>query len=292
MRSAPLDLPLRTSEAAAIAELLLQCAANRPVRDDVRGRLAARLPSLQLTSIRAFPGSLANDPIHPSAYFLAVDASLSGPPHPLLLRFANASSPASGLFPNPLLIGRMRAGLGPEVVVNALSFGPEDHDQLRTFAQQIDKSFLPRPLGTRPPFSIATDFAATRLPAAFEAFRYILRNRGMNQAVIAAPHLSAESIRNTESVALWTAIRAGWRDGFALELGPIEDASTLTAAAGYTTFIAPASIESEIARVKSRQGTWKRFDPDPAIEQRTAALKLQLDDPAATAFADIILEFA
>ena len=245
-----------------------------------------------MTSIRVFPGSLASDPIHPTAYFLAVDGTLNGSARPLLLRIASASSPASGLFPNPLLIGRMRAGLGREVVVNAMPFGPEDHAHAHTFAQKVDQRFLPRPLSIRPPFSICTGFPATRLPAAFDAFRNILRNRGMNQAVIATPALTPGSIQETEAVALWSAIRAGWREGFALEVGPLADASLLPAATGYTTFIADAALEQDIARVKARLGTWKRFDPDASIASRTATLQTQLDDPAATDFADIILEMA
>src|SRR5947209_1352572 len=96
----PLVLPLRAGEAAALADILYQQVDGKPLTVDVRNRFAGRLKHLNLESITPYPGSLQNDPIHPSAYYMAVDALGGGSPQPMLLRIALASAPASGLFPH------------------------------------------------------------------------------------------------------------------------------------------------------------------------------------------------
>ncbi len=276
---------MRAAETGALAAIIFDSAEGKPVRDDVRNRVAARIPSLGLDQLRPWPGSLAPDPVHKSAYFIAVDG-VNG--EPWLLRIAAASTPATPLYPNPLLIGRMRAGMGPEVVVNAVPFGPGDFDAVRRFAEQVDTAFLPRPQSVRSPFAVASSRPGEALPGAFQAFRYLLRNRGVNQAVIAPA--GSDAIRLTESAAIWAAIRAGWREGFALELEA--DPATLEQARGYTNFVAPAEMQEAIAQLKAGAGTWKRFDPDPAVTGRTARLTHILDRVAADGVSDAILEFA
>src|SRR5713226_4991660 len=152
MSSIPLVLPLRANEAAALADVVYQQMEGRqvdarPLTDDLRHRFAARIANLGIETFTPFPGSLQQDPIHPSTYYIAVDAIGEGKTRPLLLRIALSSSPASGLFPGAMLIGRMRPGGEREIVINAIPFDSTDHANIRTFAEQVDRAFLPRPQG-------------------------------------------------------------------------------------------------------------------------------------------------
>ena len=196
MTPIPLVLPLKANEAAALADLVYQQLEGNPLTADLRNRFAARLPQLALETFTPFPGSLARDPIHPSTYYIAIDTQ-SGP---MLLRIALASSPASGLFPGAMLIGRMRPGGGREIVINAVPFNFSDHAAIRTFAEQVDPAFLPRSQG--PQSAIIVEGADSA--AAFRAFRAILKSTGLNLAAIA----------DNYDIALWSAIRAGWREGW------------------------------------------------------------------------------
>lgn len=205
---------MRSSEAAAIADVLFQTVddlarAGRKFTDDARHRLASRLKNIETPSIRAFPLSIEQDPIHPSSFYLAVDGLNHGVVTPLLLRLGLASSPASGLFPKSVLIGRMRPAGGREVVVNAIAFGPTDHEPIRTFTEKVAKSFQPRPQGTQPALIVPAAMA----PLAFEAFRQIARDTGQNRAAFAFDFASPDS---GETHVLWAASRAGWRDGYSL----------------------------------------------------------------------------
>ncbi|HTB16173.1 MAG TPA: hypothetical protein VK752_31615 [Bryobacteraceae bacterium] len=196
MSMIPLVLPLKANEAAALADLVYQQLEGNPLTQDLRNRFAARLPQLALETFTPYPGSLARDPIHHSTYYIAIDTQ-SGP---MLLRIALASSPASGLFPSAMLIGRMRPGGGREIVINAVPFNFTDRENVRTFANQVDPTFLPRSQG--PQSAIVTggpDFAES-----FRAFRAILKSTGLNLAALAGDY----------DIALWSAIRAGWREGW------------------------------------------------------------------------------
>jgi hypothetical protein len=205
----PVELPVRPNEAVALADLVFEHLEGRPLTGDARARLAARLAGLKLESLRPYAGSLVRDNVHRSAYYLTVDG-LSGPaPVPLLLRVALASAPSSGVFPGALLVGRMRPASGREVVVNAVPFGPRDAANIRAFAEQLDRAFLPRPQGTLPAIAVGTSRPEAALPAAFEAFRRILKNTGVNWASLEASY----------EAGLWAAIRAGWREGYTAGAG-------------------------------------------------------------------------
>jgi hypothetical protein len=191
----PLVLPIKANEAAALADLVYQQLEGSPLTADLRNRFAARLPQLALETFTPYPGSLARDPIHPSTYYIAIDTQSA----PMLLRIALASSPASGLFPGAMLIGRMRPGGGREIVINAVPFQASDRDAVRMFAEQVDPAFLPRPQGPQSAIAVEGDF-----PAAFRAFRAILKSTGLNFAATVGDY----------DTALWSAIRAGWREGW------------------------------------------------------------------------------
>ena len=218
MSMIPLVLPLKASEAAALADLVYQQLEGQPLTQDLRNRFAARLPQLALETFTPYPGSLARDPIHPSTYYIAIDTQSA----PMLLRIALASSPASGLFPGAMLIGRMRPGGGREIVINAVPFHSSDRESVRTFAEQVDRAFLPRPQGPQSAIiAEGPDFAA-----AFRAFRAILKSTGLNLAAIAGDF----------DAALWSAIRAGWREGWNAQT---KDPS----AADYTKFSVTGTLE-------------------------------------------------
>jgi hypothetical protein len=233
MTPVPLDLPLRPSEAAELAILIFEQAERKPLNDEVRNRLAARAAVLRLETVTPYFGSLVRDPVHPSSYYLAIDA---GRGEPLLLHLAPAAAPTSSIFYKPLLIGRMRRPNGPEIVVNAVPFGPSDHENLEKFVSQIGGAFLPRPQGFGPAIAASSD-----LPAAFDAFRAILKRSGQNLAATAAS--SAASARDFYYAGLCAAIRAGWREGYSAGIDLVvtsdtQDAvrDTIRNAGGFTRF--------------------------------------------------------
>jgi hypothetical protein len=138
----------------------------------------------------------------------------------------------------------MRPVGSPEIVVNAIPFGPGDQEQIRTFIEQIDRAFLPRPQGPLPAIVVDEIQPELTLPAAFDAFRVILKTIGVNLAAV-----------RDLPIAIWAAIRAGWRDGYTAEAGRItvtggdeeEIARSLESAnrdiehaAGYTKFTVDA----------------------------------------------------
>ncbi|MEK7752360.1 MAG: hypothetical protein AAB654_10625, partial [Acidobacteriota bacterium] len=248
----PVELPVRPGEAVALADLVFEHLEGRPLTGDARARLAARLTGLKLESLRPYAGSLVRDNVHRSAYYLPVDG-LSGPaPVPLLLRVALASAPSSAVFPRALLVGRMRPASGREVVVNAVPFGPRDTANIRAFAEVLDRAFLPRPQGALPAIVVGSGHPESALPAAFEAFRQILKNTGVNWA----------SIQASYEAGLWAAIRAGWREGYSAGGGPIVAAGnadagriheTIRDAAGCSRFTIDAFRAPEL---QAQPRTW------------------------------------
>ncbi len=245
------DLPLRLADAVPLAELIFQHAEGKPVNDDVRSRIGGRSRALQTDALRLCPESLERDPIHPSAYYMCVDG-IGG--QPLLLRIALASAPSSGLFPKAILIGRTKL-LSREMVINTVPFGPADAERIRTFSEQLNPAFLPKPFGARPVIRVRSAAPAATFPAAFEAFREILKSRGQNLACFAA--LPGQNAPEFGDATIWSAIRAGWREGFALEACPstIDEAK---AAAAFTRF----GVRSVAAVAMIRSARRKPFDTE------------------------------
>jgi hypothetical protein len=194
------DLPIRAPEAAQLGVLILEHAGDRPITQDVRNRIASRAVVLKLEGIRPFFGSLERDPIHPSAIYLAVDG-IEG--QPLLLRIAPNATPASGLFPKAILIGRVPGPGGIELVANALPFSHRDATPIRTFATQVNQTFQPRPATSRSAIVVESSCPEAVYPQALAAFRNILTERNLNMAGFA-----------DQQAGMWAAIRFGWRDGF------------------------------------------------------------------------------
>ena len=267
MTPVPLDLPLRPSEASELANLIFDQAERKPLTDDVRNRIAARGSVLRLETIHPYFGSLERDPVHPSVYYLAVDGDNA---EPLLLHLALATAPTSSIFYKPLLIGRMRRPNGPEMVINALPFRASDCDQIEMFCARIDAAFLPRPQGLRTAITVGGDHPERVLPAAFDAFRAILKRTGTNLASIEVPQAQG-SARQFYCAGLWAAIRAGWRDGYnaAVEIAVAGDSreaakETIRQSAAFSTFGADSSALFHLHADPRHPSAWS----DAAVEEK------------------------
>lgn len=174
-------------------------AGPKPLTEETRARIASRAAVLKLEATRPHFGSLERDPVHASAIYLAIDGIAD---EALLLRMAPAATPSSGLFPKSILIGRVPGPGGVELVINAIPFGPNDESAIKTFAEKVNRAFLPKR-------GAAAPFAGGVMPAdpeaAFREFRAVLKSRGQNVATF-----------HDLITGLWGAIRTGWREGWVL----------------------------------------------------------------------------
>jgi len=150
----------------------------------------------------------------------------------------------------PKLIRAGRTG------VEALPFSPCDRDAIRNFAENIDASFLPRPQKAAPAIAVGNRHPEISLPAAFDAFGRILRQKNVNMAstvqlsatreMTTSRRMASRSGENPTEIGhtrvtiehlyyagLWAAIRAGWRAGYNAEADH---------------FIVSGSTDSDIAR--------------------------------------------
>lgn len=300
--SIPFELPLKAGECSVLADLILEMAEGRKLTDELRQRIANRMNSLNLDSVRCYGGSLQRDPTHQSAYFLAVDGLALQPVQPLLLRFALASSPISALYPKMFLVGRMRTDGNREIVVNAEPFSSYHGDAIRTFVREIDKDFLPRPQASQSAIAVGNRHPEISLPAAFSAFRAIHKKTGLNLASTVQLSATREmttddvieardgenptaightrvSIRHLYEAGLWAAIRAGWRDGYnaeadhfiitgntAAEIAKSVEATKLAIqhAVGYTKFTTDTSRLFELEADTRHPNAWS----DAQVEAR------------------------
>ena len=265
MTPVPLELPLRPSEAAELANLIFDLAERKPLTDELRNRLAARAAALRLCSITPYLRSLVRDPVHPSAYYLAVDGDGG---EPLLLYMALANAPTSSIYYRPLLIGRMRRPNGPEFVINATPFGPGDHQNLDKYVAQPDSGFLPRPQRSRGTLAIAGDPSA-----AFEFFRVYQKRTNRNPAALF--HAGGSAIRETYYAGLWAAIRAGWRDEYTIGIEIRVERESLDSAkeaildaAAFTRFAIDTTCLGEFSQ---RLKAWEHLHE--YIRQTRSALK-------------------
>ena len=302
MTPVPIDLPLKASDAAALADLIFQQVGDNLLTEDLRGRLAGRISALGLTSLRVYTGSLQRDPVHSGAWYIAVDGLSPAKPQPVLLHLSSASSPATALFPKAVLIGRMRPGGGREIVVSAIPFASTDHDQIRAFSTQVDREFLPRPQGPLPAVAAGNRHPEISLPAVFEAFRAIYKSTGVNMASTSQLSATREmttdaalaardgenptaaghtrvSIRHLYYAGVWAAVRAGWRLGYSAEADhvivtgdtPGQLAESIEAAkraihdaAGYTKFTTDTSRLFELQADTRHPRAWS----DAEVESR------------------------
>ena len=221
------DLPLRLSDAASLAPLLFEQLGSRPVpvTSEQRQRVAARAGGLRFNALQPCYGSLERDPVHPSACYVCVDA-IDG--QHLLLRVAPASTPSSGLFPRSILIGRTFIGR-EETVFNVVPFGPGDHDNIQTFAAQLNPAFQPKGLGAKAVIRYTADAPARSFPLALEAFSRRANSRPQEELVfVLGVGQDATTFYNETR---WAVIRAGWREGYGIQIN-----HTFAGVAGFTRF--------------------------------------------------------
>ncbi|HTS63444.1 MAG TPA: hypothetical protein VMH28_15575 [Candidatus Acidoferrales bacterium] len=268
MTPVPLELPLRPSEAAELANLIFDQAERKPLTDEVRNRVAARAAVLKLETITPWSGSLERDPVHPGAYYLAVDG-VAGSPH--LLYMALATAPTSSIFYKPLLIGRMRRANGPELVINATPFGAEDRGNIELFVSKIDTAFLPRVLGSRAEIAVEENAAA-----AFDVFRSVHKRSGKNVAALAGDYHAG----------LWAAIRAGWRLGYAA-ITDVTAGSTveeMRGKAAFTRFAVDVSaMEAYEPALKAAEQVHEQIRQARALLKISAAFEFEVRLPEVTA---------
>ncbi|MBC8165219.1 MAG: hypothetical protein H7Y20_05010 [Bryobacteraceae bacterium] len=207
---------MRANEAAALADLVFQQVEGRPITDDLRSRLAGRVPALGLASMVPLMASLVRDPLHSSAYYVAIDSGTEGSTTGLLLYLTLASAPSNQTFPRSILIGRMRPGGTREIVVSAIPFSFSDYDNISAFVDRIDPSIALRPQGSQSSLTVEIERSATDLSAAFEGFRQIRRSTGANVAAVSPLWGGPAVLKETRLVALWAAVRSGWRSGLSV----------------------------------------------------------------------------
>lgn len=213
MTPALFDLPLRLSDAVALAGVILNQPArvlNGPLTEEFRARIAARASGLQFEAMTPCLGSLERDPIHHSAWYVCADGVESAP---LLLRMAPASTPSSGIFPKSILIGRTFVG-SQELVFNAIPFGYRDQDRILKFSEEVNPAFQPKAAGSRPVVRVSGSAPGETFPAAFEGFRRLLRASGQNVAAFGLA--TDQDPADFYFATVWAAIRSGWREGYAL----------------------------------------------------------------------------
>ncbi|MEO8658255.1 MAG: tagaturonate epimerase family protein [Bryobacteraceae bacterium] len=134
----------------------------------------------------------------------------------------------------------LQSGEADGAPVHVYAFASTDRDNIRAFAENIDRAFLPRPQGAQPAIAAGNRHPEISLPAVFQAFREVLRETGVNlastvqlsatremtlDAMIAArdgsnptaPGHTRVSILHLYHAGLWAAIRAGFREGYNAE---------------------------------------------------------------------------
>jgi hypothetical protein len=256
---------LASADTGALAALIADTAAGQPLTDELRADLAKRTEGLLLEGARPLMASLERDPADPASYYLAADT------------------------PSPQLLHVSRTG------IETRPFAPTDREAIRWFAETVNRAFLPRPQRDLPAIAVGNRHPEVSLPAAFEAFRQILKKTGVNMASTvqlsatremttddaiaardgenptAAGHTRV-SIRHLYHAGLWAAIRAGWREGYNAEadhfivtgssaeeiVRSVEAAKeAIHHAAGYTKFTTDTSRLFELEADKRHPAAWR-----------------------------------
>jgi hypothetical protein len=247
---------VRAEELLALADLLLPIVRSGKLTDESRASLHAELAKREMASLRAYAGSLVEDPTHTGQYYLAADGIDGSTFQPVLLQMYFGPASAAGRFAHPVREESLQLPGGREAGLKAYSFASTDHEAITTFAREVAPAFLPRPQRALPAIAAGNRHPEISLPAAFAAFGTILEKFGVNWAStvqlsatremttdaaiaarsgddpVAVGHTRV-SIRHLYHAGLWAAIRAGWRAGY-------------TAEADH--FIVAGSTDAEIAR--------------------------------------------
>jgi len=232
-------LLFRREEAEAVADIFMRNGGRDGFTTETRSRVASALQELALRDLRTYPGSLSVDRTSPCNYYIAADIVAHGSPQPVLLQIATAGQVAR-LFRGPIKYSYSLANEAGESTVHVIPFAATDHDNIRVFAEQVDTSFLPRPQGQESAIAAGARHPEISIPAAFDAYRTLLKETGRNlaspvqmaatremttDAALAerdgenplVPGHTRVSILHLYHAGLWAAIRSGWREGYTAE---------------------------------------------------------------------------
>lgn len=307
MNPIPIDLPVRLSEAAAVADLVYSELEDRPLDDAVRQSLERRAGAHDFSSLRPCFASLEADVEHASSHFVVVEGA-AGPEGSatILLHFSPvAASGALSAFHGVQTLGRMRPGGGREISISAIPFASRDHANIAAFTARTGGVFLPRPQRALPAIATGNRHPEISLPAAFTAFRSVFEKTGKNWASTVQLSATREmtldgnidardgenpvaightrvSIRHLYHCGLWAAARAGWREGYTAEADHIivtganerEIAKSLEAAkeaiihaSGYTKFTTDASRMFELEADLRHPRAWTPSEVEQRFER-------------------------
>jgi hypothetical protein len=289
-------------ELEALAGRIVESCKGRKLDDEVRNRAAQALCGLRLASSRIYPGSLVEDPQHTSNYYLAADLIAGGASQPSLLQVAPSSVVSTARFSGRDVSFRVVVQGGEELSIHRIPFTSRDYENIRIFAEQVAPAFLPRPQGALPAVAAGNRHPEISLPAVFDAYRAILEKLKVNMASTvqlsatremttdealaardgedptAAGHTRV-SIRHLFHAGLWSAIRAGWREGYTAEADhfivsgstPEEIARSvemvkeaIRQAAGFTKFTTDTSRLFELESDPRHPRAWS----DSVVEER------------------------
>ena len=227
------------NDATTVVTRIVQHTKGREIDAKSREELTKVIAGLGLTSFKPYTGSLTSDPAHAPNFYLAVDAVADGKTTPLLMHVAVDSSPSGKLLAEPVRTARAQAE-GKDVLLSFIPFGSYSHENIRKFAEQIERAFLPRPQRSQPAVAAGNRHPEISLPAVFDAYRTIMDKLHVNMAstvqLSATREMTTEdaveqrdgenpvatghtrvSIRHLYHAGLWAAIRSGWRKGYNAE---------------------------------------------------------------------------
>ena len=163
---------------SALAEIVLSVAGTGTPMDAARGRLQTELAKRRFDSVRAYAGSLTEDPAQAGDFYLAADGIRADWAEPLLLMFRFGAVATRDRFANPLLALDLQLSGARKVGLKAYSFSSRDHDTVGAFAKEVSPVFLPRPQRALPAVATGNRHPEISLPAAFAAFGTILEKFG------------------------------------------------------------------------------------------------------------------
>jgi len=227
-------------ELEILAGRILNLCRGQSLTRDLRERLAREAEELGFRSLRMYPGSLAEDPEHPSNYYVSVDLLEESHARPVLVQAAACSQKVASRFTAIEHGFHVRLNGGDEASVFVIPFASSDHASIRILAEQVAPEFLPHPQRARPAIAAGNRHPEISLPAVFEAYREILAKLKVNMASTVQLSATREmatdeaiaardgenptatghtrvSIGHLYHAGLWAAVRSGWREGYTAE---------------------------------------------------------------------------
>ncbi len=209
--------PVKPSEAVVLADLIFRITQSRPWSNDLRARLASSLPTISLDSITPFPQTLAPDPTHASTFFVVVHSKSGAAPGHWLLHMAPASAATTPLFPNPILLARVRPAGEREIVVNAIPF----EENLAAIVNGLHPQLLARSTSVHSIHSKPVNADLTQF----------LRNFPKHSNLLPAIRTSTPEWQVYAPLLL-----SNWRDGFVAILEKLREVPTASAAEAFSRF--------------------------------------------------------